>query len=122
MNNSRPTFTERQFASPCSKGGWVIYFDEIEGTETINNIDPETHEETEVTYPVYSYLSATTEGDLSKETIVDSIIRFKYSLSNELALHRQRTTKKTEFNEYNAFAEAAKTRADEILNHIYPSE
>jgi len=53
--------------------------------------------------------------ELSKGAIVEAILRERYTLNDELALLRQRTTKKAEFNEYNDFAEAAKTTADAIL-------
>ena len=53
--------------------------------------------------------------ELSKGAIVEAILRERYTLNDELALLRQRTTKKTEFNEYNDFAEAAKATADAIL-------
>ena len=53
--------------------------------------------------------------DASKGSIVEAIIRTRFSLNDELALLRQRNTKKAEFNEYNEFAEAAKATADAIL-------
>lgn len=53
--------------------------------------------------------------ELSKGAIVEAILRERYTLNDELALLRQRTTKKAEFNEYNDFAEAAKATADAIL-------
>lgn len=53
--------------------------------------------------------------EVSKPAIVEALIRQRYSLNDELALLRQRTSKKTEFAEYNDFAEAAKAAADEIL-------
>lgn|GEM_PF-1798403 len=52
---------------------------------------------------------------LEKGPIVEAIVREKYSVSDEIAILRQRTTKKAEFNEYNDFAEAAKATADAIL-------
>ena len=42
---------------------------------------------------------------------VNALIRERYSLSEELALLRQRTTKKAEFEEYNDFCEACKVKA-----------
>ena len=53
--------------------------------------------------------------ELSKGAIVEAILRERYTLNDELALLRQRNTKKAEFNEYNDFAEAAKATADAIL-------
>lgn len=53
--------------------------------------------------------------ELSNGAIVEAILRERYTLNDELALLRQRNTKKAEFNEYNDFAEAAKATADAIL-------
>ena len=53
--------------------------------------------------------------EVSKAAIVEALIRERYSVSDELALLRQRNTKKAEFSEYNDFVEGAKTLADEIL-------
>lgn len=53
--------------------------------------------------------------EVSKPAIVEALVRERYSVSDELALLRQRNTKKAEFSEYNDFVEDAKTLADEIL-------
>lgn len=45
------------------------------------------------------------------EAKVDSLVRKKYSLSNELAILRQRDTKPEEFAEYNAYVEECKALA-----------
>lgn len=42
---------------------------------------------------------------------VDEMIREKYSLSDELAIIRQKDTKPAEFAEYNAYAESCKASA-----------
>ena len=55
---------------------------------------------------------------LDKETIVNELVRRKYTLSEELALLRQRDSKAGEFTEYNTFAEECKDLANEILNKI----
>ena len=47
------------------------------------------------------------------DMIVSGLIREKYSISDELALHRQRDSKPDEFTEYNAFVEDCKTQAKE---------
>ena len=52
---------------------------------------------------------------VNKGAVVEALLREKYTLNDELALLRQRTTKKAEFNEYNDFAEACKVLADQIL-------
>ena len=43
--------------------------------------------------------------------VINGLIRERYTLSEELALHRQRDTKKEEFEEYNAFCEECKQKA-----------
>ncbi|MGI5892442.1 MAG: hypothetical protein ACOX7H_06910 [Bacillota bacterium] len=43
------------------------------------------------------------------------MIRARYSLSDELALHRQRDSKPDEFAEYNQFVEACKAEAKALL-------
>ena len=55
---------------------------------------------------------------LDKETIVNELIRRKYTLSEELAILRQRDSKVDEFTEYNTFAEECKNLANEILSKI----
>ena len=47
--------------------------------------------------------------------LVESLIRRKYSLSEELAILRQRDSKPDEFAEYNAYAEQCKAKAKNIL-------
>ncbi len=46
--------------------------------------------------------------DTAREYEINERIRQKYSLSNELAILRQRDTKPEEFAEYNAFVEQIK--------------
>jgi hypothetical protein len=55
-----------------------------------------------VEYPAPSY-----------EQLVQSYIRERYSIDEELALNRQRETKVDEFKAYFDFCEACKTRAKE---------
>ena len=47
--------------------------------------------------------------------IVESLIRERYTISQELAIHRQRDTKPSEFAEYNTFCEDCKALAKEML-------
>ena len=47
--------------------------------------------------------------------IVEKLIRAKYTISQELAIHRQRETKPDEFAEYNSYCESCKTKAKELL-------
>ncbi len=44
-------------------------------------------------------------------TLVDMFIRSKYSVSDELAIQRQRETKPEEYQEYYAFCEECKAKA-----------
>lgn len=48
--------------------------------------------------------------------LVEAMIRVRYSISDELALLRQRDTKPEEFAEYNTFVEAAKVEAKTLLS------
>ena len=50
-----------------------------------------------------------------KGAIVEAIVRERYSISDELGIQRQRSTKEAEFNEYNDFVEVAKATAEAIL-------
>ena len=50
-----------------------------------------------------------------KGAIVEAIVRERFSISDELGIQRQRSTKEAEFIEYNDFVEAAKATADAIL-------
>lgn len=47
-------------------------------------------------------------SDASYANIVSAMIAEKYSVSDELALHRQKEIKVTEFAEYNAYCETCK--------------
>lgn len=47
--------------------------------------------------------------------LVQELINEKYSIFDEIALLRQRSTKKAEFNEYNAYCEDCKVRAKQML-------
>lgn len=45
------------------------------------------------------------------ETLVERLIRHKYTLSNEIAILRQASVKTAEFEAYNAYAEECKAKA-----------
>ena len=51
--------------------------------------------------------------------LVEKYIREKYSLSDELAILRQRDTKPEEFNEYNVYAEECKKIAKAEITAVY---
>lgn len=65
---------------------------------------------------IYIYIPYTAEElserqDIKYRDLVERFIREKYSLSDELAILRQRDTKAEEFSEYNKFAEDCKLKA-----------
>ena len=47
--------------------------------------------------------------------LVDYFIRLNYSISQELAIQRQKDRKPTEYQEYDAYCERCKYKAKEIL-------
>ena len=47
--------------------------------------------------------------------LVQELINKKYSVYDELAILRQRNSKKAEFNEYNAYCESCKAQAKQML-------
>lgn len=51
--------------------------------------------------------------DIAKAKAINTRIRERYSLSNELAILRQRDTKPEEFAEYNAFVEQVKAEVNQ---------
>ena len=53
--------------------------------------------------------------EVSKAAIVEALVRTEYSVSDEIAIIRQRTTKKAEFDTYNARVEELKAEADAVL-------
>ena len=53
--------------------------------------------------------------EVSKAAIAEAIIRTRFSISDEISLLRQKSSKKAEFNEYDAFADAAIATAEAIV-------
>ena len=53
--------------------------------------------------------------EVSKAAIVEALVRKEYSVSDEIAIIRQRTTKKAEFDAYNSRVEELKAEADAVL-------
>lgn len=47
--------------------------------------------------------------------LVEELIRQRYTISQELAIHRQRDTKPTQFEEYNSYCEECKAEAKRLL-------
>ena len=58
------------------------------------------------------------ESDVYGE-IVNDLIRKQYSLSDELALQRQRDEKPEEFQKYYEYCEECKKEAKEIIKELY---
>ena len=69
---------------------------------------------------VYEYVDAPEDGtetppaQMDYGEMVNGLIRRKYTLSEELAILRQRDTKAKEFEAYNAYAESCKEEAREL--------
>lgn len=63
----------------------------------------------------YNFYLAQRDGrlELTREQAINTRIRERYSLSNELAILRQRDTKPEEFAEYNAFVEQVKAEVNQ---------
>lgn len=53
-----------------------------------------------------------------KQTVRE-LVREKYALEDEIAIHRQKDTKPEEFEEYYAFCEKCKDKAKEVVNNKY---
>lgn len=67
---------------------------------------------------VEEYTKHVVVTEASKPAIVEALVRREYSVSDEIAIIRQRTTKKAEFEAYNARVEAIKAEADAILDGL----
>lgn len=90
-----------------------IYFNSeiyaVAETEENPTFNKDTH------YLIYKDGEFKTKCVFSYERLVEKYIREKYSVSQELAILRQREEKKEEFNEYYDFAESCKQLAKEII-------
>lgn len=53
---------------------------------------------------------------ISYENLVELLIRQKYSVSDELALLRQKDSKKVEYDDYFAYVESCKSQAKEFIS------
>lgn len=114
----RYTFTERKYYDVLRDGGYLLYFDEKEGTETVTRkADEEGGEETTETYPVWTYQRITMNAPLEKGCVVDALIRTQYSQADVEAIYRHILAggDNSEFAEFNTFAEQCKVEANRIL-------
>lgn len=114
MEEARYKFLERMTHEALPGGGFRIYYDEQEGTESAKHIDEQTGEETTDTYTVYSYRAVDVSA-LERTEIIVALIRDTYSADDELAIQRQKDDKPGDYNAYNAYAEKCKAIAKSIL-------
>ena len=87
----------------------------IEVVEEVRYIgeDGEEHVERMATTQ-YEADAVVVEKPVTYARIVDALVRDRYTLSDELALLRQRESKREEFAEYNAYVERCKEMAKEV--------
>lgn len=57
---------------------------------------------------IYEYDQVTIQGEVNRESMIDAVIRERYSINEELAVQRQRDSKPKEFESYNDFCESVK--------------
>lgn len=101
----KTTYNERPEAIvPVGRGKYYVNMD-------ITEVQP-TEEEGQVMYEA-DYVE--TQGRPTYPMVVEALIRERYTVSDELAIHRQRDTKPDEFADYNAFCEGCKTKAREVF-------
>lgn len=94
----------RKGADPAADGAQsaIIASDQLDSWEEVPAADIEA-------------AKAERKATLAYETDVEARIRTRYSVSQELAILRQRDTKPEEFAEYNAFAEECKAEAKKVI-------
>lgn len=78
-----------------------VYYNSVEVT-----IEESTHWESD-------YIEV---NSVDYENVVDSLIKRKYSISNELAIIRQRELKALEYQQYNKYCEECKVLAKELTS------
>ena len=84
---------------------WVVDVPKVEAKEAWDE-----YEDIQVYIP-YTEEELAAVKQREYEDLVDSLIRERYTLSQELAILRQRDTKVLEFEDYNAYAEQCKITA-----------
>lgn len=96
-----PEYTDEQvealFVAAAEQNAMIK---DVNGVPTLVARPAPTEEETQVAY----------------ENCVNTLIREKYTLSQELAILRQRDSKPEEYNAYNAYCEACKAEAKARYN------
>ena len=103
----------------CEKlpnGGTRFYYDVTEGEPFVNPTQNEDGGEGEPEIlPTGDAHYTELEGEVTRDNLINALIREQYSLSNELAVLRQRDTKPEDFKAYNDIAEACKEIANALL-------
>jgi hypothetical protein len=88
---------------------------EYEDFETIEITKIREYQTCEIVAKVYTQNEINNKKAKEYEALVERFLRQKYSLSNELAILRQASTKPEEYAVYNAYAEECKAKAKEII-------
>ena len=96
------------------------YYNVVATTETIDAYDEKGKSKGTETHDAWTcdYVDLEKGTKPDKDTLVNTMIRKKYSLSNELGILRQRDVNDehaAEFENYNAYVEACKKGANQIL-------
>lgn len=95
----------------------VTKFNEETGEEYTETVEHEQVTENYKTCDLVAHFNTLTAEQIERqkqfkyESLVEKYIRQKYSISQELAILRQRDSKVEEFNNYNAYAEYCKAKA-----------
>lgn len=93
--------SHQQPIAPCGRGKYYINMNEQVTEKTMDGI----------TTTVYEYDQVLVEGEPTYPAVVECLIRERYSVSDELAIQRQKDTKPNDFEEYNTFCENCKAEA-----------
>ncbi len=91
-----------------------VYYEVTPETETIAHRDEEAEEVTETTHEIFR-CKAVDLPEFTYEKLIDALIRERFSISDELAILRQRDSKPEDFQAYNTYAEECKTIAKRIF-------
>lgn len=114
----RFTFSEQRRLDHLANGKYRCYFDEQSRTE-VTTTKNESGEDESISAIVYTY-QAVDVDEPTKATIVDALVRTRYSQSDVEAIMRHKFAGEegadAEFQEFNAFAEKCKKDAEDILS------
>ena len=97
-------------------GGTRFYYNITEGEPFVNPTQNEDGSEGEPeVLPTWNANYVDLHDEVTLDNVINALIREGYSLSNELAVLRQRNAKPGDFTDYNNFAESCKDIADQLL-------